>query len=304
MDKLPKRTAEAGLPTTINTGLAIDTWRRMLKIPEVAKALSPIETNVLTASTKLQISEMDDQAIVDNCAQIFHFVARDVGYIIPSNNAEWSYMQTRLVDILKRYYSYLTLADVKLAFELATIGELDEYLPRDAHGNPDRKHYQQFNADYLSKILNAYRRKQNDVLSKAFAVLPKNQTDITPEKKIYYRKQREARNRYLYLKYKYTGELSSDFSDEMFLYGWLIKIGFAEKVKATESDRRQAFAQYMHRASKGMINQYTAINVRRKGIESPEIDYTAFEIARKKEIIKAFDRMVSEEVQIENKTYL
>ena len=299
MDKLPKRTAEAGLPTTTNTGLAIDTWRRMLKIPEVAKALSPVETHVLTASTKLQISEMDDQAIVDNCAQILHFVAKDVGYIIPSNVAEWSYTQTRLVDILKRYYSYLTLADVKLAFELATIGELDEYLPQDAHGNPDRKHYQQFNADYLSKILNAYRRKQNDVLSKAFAVLPKNQTDITPEKKIYYRKQREARNRHLYLKYKYTGELSSDFSDEMFLYGWLLKIGFAEKVKATESDRRQAFAQYMHRASKGMINQYTAINVRRKGIESPEIDYMAFEIARKKEIIKAFDRMVSDEVQIE-----
>ena len=298
MDKLSKRTAETGLPTTTNTGLAIDTWRRMLKIPEVAKALSPVETHVLTASTKLQISEMDDQAIVDNCAKIFHFVAKDVGYIIPSNNAEWSYTQTRLVDILKRYYSYLTLADVKLAFELATIGELDEYLPRDAHGNPDRKHYQQFNADYLSKILNAYRRKQNDVLSKAFAVLPKNQTDITPEKKIYYRKQREVRNRYLYLKYKYTGKLDMCVTDVMFVYRWLYKLGLCDKIVVSTNDRLVALQKMMHRISIGMINQYTAMKIRRDGIHSREIDFTATEVARIREIRKAFDIMINDEMQI------
>ena len=49
-----------------------------------------------------------------------------------------------------------------------------------------------------------------------------------------------------------------------------------------------------------MINQYTAFQVRRKGTESPEIDFTAFEVARKKEIIKAFDRMISEEMQVDN----
>ena len=56
----------------------------------------------------------------------------------------------------------------------------------------------------------------------------------------------------------------------------------------------------MHRAAIGMINKYTAFNVRRKGIDSPEIDFTAFEVARKKEIIRAFDRMIAEEIQIDN----
>lgn len=32
----------------------------------------------------------------------------------------------------------MTLADIKLAFELATTGELDDYLPKDSQGNPDK----------------------------------------------------------------------------------------------------------------------------------------------------------------------
>lgn len=75
----------------------------------------------------------------------------------------------------------MTLADIKLAFELATTGELDDYLPKDSQGNPDKKHYQQFNADYFAKILNAYRRKQNGVIHKAYKALPEPKKELTPE---------------------------------------------------------------------------------------------------------------------------
>lgn len=76
------------------------------------------------------------------------------------------------MDILKRYYSDMTLADIKMAFELATTGELDEYLPKDKQGNPDKNHYQQFNADYFAKILKAYKQKQTDVIDKAYKAIP------------------------------------------------------------------------------------------------------------------------------------
>lgn len=50
----------------------------------------------------------------------------------------------------------------------------------------------------------------------------------------------------------------------MFLYDWLLKFGFADEVEADEGDRKQAFAKYMHRVAIGLVNQYTAFNVRKR----------------------------------------
>ena len=279
---------------------AIEIRRQMVQLPDIAKALTPVEKYIFAASTKTQISEMDDGVLVSKTAQMFRFIAMDVGYIIPQNENDWAYIQTRLVDILKRYYSNLTLADIKLAFELATTGELDEYLPKDKQGNPDKNHYQQFNANYFAKILKAYKQKQTDVIDKAYKAIPEKNNEISPEQIRRFEIQRQWRNRYIFLCYKYTGKLILGLTDDMFLYEWLQKCGLADDVQVKEDDRKEAFARYMQRVARGMINQYTAFQVCRKGTESPEIDFTAFEVARKKEIIKAFDRMISEEMQVDN----
>lgn len=279
---------------------AIEIRRQMVQLPDIAKALTPVEKYIFAASTKTQISEMDDGVLVSKTAQMFRFIAMDVGYIIPQNENDWAYIQTRLVDILKRYYSNLTLADIKLAFELATTGELDEFLPKDKHGNPDKNHYQQFNADYFAKILKAYKQKQTDVIDKAYKAIPEKNNEISPAQIRRFEIQRQWRNRYIFLCYKYTGKLILGLTDDMFLYEWLQKCGLADDVQVKEDDRKEAFARYMQRVARGIINQYTVFQVRRKGTESPEIDFTAFEVARKKEIIKAFDRMISEEMQVDN----
>ena len=301
------------LPETVNTQSvalaiynptpgtkAIDMRRQMLQLPEVAKSLSGVEKYIFAASTKMQIADIDDGTLIAKTGQMFRFIAMDVGYIIPTNPEDWAYICTRLLDILKKYYSQMTLADIKLAFELATTGELDDYLPKDSQGNPDKKHYQQFNADYFAKILNAYRRKQNGVIHKAYKALPEPKKELTPQQISQFEIQRQWRNRYIFLCYKYTGKLILGLNDDMFLYEWLQKCGLADDVQVKEDDRKEAFARYMQRVARGMINQYTAFQVRREGTESPEIDFTAFEVARKKEIIKAFDRMIAEEMQVDN----
>lgn len=301
------------LPETVNTQSvalaiynptpgtkAIDIRRRMLQLPEVAKSLSGVEKYIFAASTKMQIADIDDGTLIAKTGQMFRFIAMDVGYIIPTNPEDWAYICTRLLDVLKKYYSQMTLADIKLAFELATTGELDDYLPKDSQGNPDKKHYQQFNADYFAKILNAYRRKQNGVIHKAYKALPEPKKELTPQQIRQFEIQRQWRNRYIFLCYKYTGKLILGLTDDMFLYEWLQMCGLADDVQVKEDDRKEAFARYMQRVARGMINQYTAFQVLRKGTESPEIDFTAFEVARKKEIIKAFDRMIAEEMQVDN----
>lgn len=301
------------LPETVNTQSvalaiynptpgtkAIDIRRQMLQLPEVAKSLSGVEKYIFAASTKMQIADIDDGTLIAKTGQMFRFIAMDVGYIIPTNSEDWAYICTRLLDILKKYYSQMTLADIKLAFELATTGELDDYLPKDSQGNPDKKHYQQFNADYFAKILNAYRRKQNGVIHKAYKVLPEPKKELTPEEKRYYHNQAVARCREVFLLYKYTGRFELGITDGMLIYDWLRKLGFANEVAGTEDDRKQAFARYMQRVARGFVNKYEAYHVRRKGADAPELDFTAYEIARDKEIARTFDRMIADELQIDN----
>lgn len=279
---------------------AIEVRRRMVQLPEVAKALNPVEKYVFAASTKTPIAEIDDAKLVENLSLLFKRIAIDVGYIIPQNENDWNYIQSRLLDILKRYYSDMTLADIKMAFELATTGELDEYLPKDKQGNPDKNHYQQFNADYFAKILGAYRNKQNEVIGKAYTALPEPKKELTPEEKRYYHNQTVARCRKVFLQYKYTGRFVLGITDGMLIYDWLRKLGFANEVAGTEDDRKQAFARYMQRVARGFVNKYEAYHVQRKGTDAPELDFTAYEIARDKEIARTFDRMIADELQIDN----
>lgn len=279
---------------------AIEIRRKLVEIPDVAKSLTPVEKYVFAASTKTQIVEMDDTTLVSKTGQMFKFIAMDVGFRVPSEPDEWAYICTRLLDFLKRYYSQMTLADIKLAFELAATGELNEYLPRDTAGNPDKNHYQQFNVEYFAKILNAYKRKQNGVISKAYKALPEPKRELTPEQKRYYHNQTEARNRYIYLRYKYTGVFRLGIADGMFLYDWLTKVGLADKVAGTEDDRKEAYARYMQRVARGFVNRYEAYHVQRKGADAPELDFTAYEIARNKEIKRTFDRMIVDELQVDN----
>lgn len=301
------------LPETVNTQSvalaiynptpgtkAIDIRRQMLQLPEVAKSLSGVEKYIFAASTKMQIADIDDDTLIAKTGQMFRFIAMDVGYIIPTNLEDWAYICTRLLDILKKYYSQMTLADIKLAFELATTGELDDYLPKDSQGNPDKKHYQQFNADYFAKILNAYRRKQNGVIHKVYKALPEPKKELTPEEKRYYHNQTVARCREVFLQYKYTGRFVLGITDGMLIYDWLRKLGFANEVAGTEDDRKQAFARYMQRVARGFVNKYEAYHVQRKGTDAPELDFTAYEIARDKEISRTFDRMIADELQIDN----
>lgn len=297
---LPEKRQSAAVLLYSGTAKAIEVRRAMVELPEVAKALTPVEKYIFVASTKKQIAEIDDETLIAKTGQMFRFIAMDVGYIIPTNPEDWAYICTRLLDILKKYYSQMTLADIKLAFELATTGDLDDYLPKDSQGNPDKKHYQQFNADYFAKILNAYRRKQNGVIHKAYKALPEPKKELTPEEKRYYHNQTVARYREVFLQYKYTGRFVLGITDGMLIYDWLRKLGFANEVAGTEDDRKQAFARYMQRVARGFVNKYEAYHVQHKGTDAPELDFTAYEIARDKEIARTFDRMIADELQIDN----
>lgn len=283
------------LTTKNNRTKAIEIRRRMAEVPELMAGLSKIETYIFSASTKLQINELTDDILVKKSAQMFRFIAIDVGYTIPSQN-DWSYICTRLLDVLKKYFSNLTLSEIKLAFELALTGGLDEYLPRDSRGEPDKKHYQQFNVDYFSKILNAYIKKRGEVIEKVYKSLPAPEIQVEEKEKYHQLSFNRLLN--VFLRYKYKGTFRLGLVDGMFFYNILKKASIIDEIKEQDEDRRKALSIYMQRVAKGFTNRYEAYRVQRKGACSPELDFTAYEIARDKEIQRAFYFIVKNEIQM------
>lgn len=283
------------LTTKNNRTKAIEIRRRMAEVPELMAGLSKIETYIFSASTKLQINELTDDILLKKSAQLFRFIAIDVGYTIPSQN-DWSYICTRLLDILKRYFSNLTLSEIKLAFELALTGGLDDYLPRDSRGEPDKKHYQQFNVDYFSKILNAYIKKRGEVIEKVYKSLP--EPEIQVEEKEKYHQLSSNRLLNVFLRYKYKGIFKLGLVDGMFFYNILKKASIIDEIKEQDEDRRKALSIYLQRVAKGFTNRYEAYRVQRKGADSPELDYISFELARDKAIKQTFDFIIKNEFQI------
>ena len=277
---------------------AIEVRRAMVQIPEVGKALAPIEKLVFSASTKTQIVDIPDNVLVEKVGSLLRNIALDVGYSLPDRN-DWAYICARLMDYFKSYFAQLTLAEIKLSFELLSTGELDDYLPHDRDGKAERKHYQQFNIEYFGRVLNAYKKKQSEVISKAFIALPAPKRELTET--IAYRNRIRWVTIYSYLHYKYVGKIPA-LSDVwiMLAYECLANVGLAVPVEITANDKKAAFEHLMQRIARGFINQYTAHHIRKQGVEHEEVAGGAFWLARANALKATFELMQSEEIQIDN----
>jgi len=89
----------------------------------------------------------------------------------------------RFLDILRKYYSGFTLDEIRTAFELALIGDLDEYLPKDRNGNPDKNSYQLFSLEFITKILSAYKKHKGRIWGKVYSCSENEETQPTEEQK-------------------------------------------------------------------------------------------------------------------------
>ena len=144
---------------------------------------------------------MQPTEIAASVNQCFRFISIDVGYKRPADDAEWQYIVVRLADVLKRHFYDLTIEDVKTAFELLTVGDLDNYLPTNSSGEPDRSHYQNLNAEYLCKVLRAYKKRRDVAYTNIKAAQPKPQKALPPQPT----KTPAEKTRECYDTYKATG---------------------------------------------------------------------------------------------------
>lgn len=276
------------LPEKRNTAIAV---RR--NMPETALAsLSQIERNVWEASTKRSISDYPIDELTGHVGKLATMIARDAG--IREVDA---YNAARFLDILRKYYYSLSLSEVKVAFELGMTGQLDEYLPKDKHGNPDNHHYQSFSVEYVTKILNAYKKKFADVQVKAYTSLPEPKREVTESEKQRYISRYMNMTRSAFLLYKYKG-LIRPFMNDMIIYNELERMGVAEPIQVTEIDRKMAVSNLIQKNQQGVINDFVGSCIRSMGVKHGLVPDEAYAIARKRAIRETFDYMIKNDICI------
>lgn len=262
--------------TINNRNLAV-ARREILAKPELVRCLNGQELDIYKASAGKTLGEYNNVELTKGMNTILWGIANDVGYKITDQKI-WGINVARIVKYLSKYFANYSVQDIEMAFELLVVGELDEYLPK-TNGQPDRSHYQQFNADYFFKILNAYNRMRAKVISKVVASLPEDNARQEDER----RRQTERAKIYnrqrcieTFLEYKYTGRLNGNSLEIMLYCDMLSKCGLiAENVRIGDKEQIELL-----------------------GVMADKNKLGAYGKARKRKLKEIFDWMIKEEIQI------
>lgn len=280
----------------------ISEYRAMIKLPEVVGILTPVERAVLLSAADKTIAEYSGVELASELRDALQWIAKDIGYRV-ADQGDWQYLVVRTAEILKRYYPALTLKDFRMAFEMSLTGELDDYLPKGKDGQPDRNHYQQFNADYICKILNAYKQRRNGVIRKAREAVPRPEPerDYESEKKYHNLACQDLLNvAEYYRQFRKLPDISP--IAEMLYYNILAGVGIAPKIEITEKEQKYAFNQALnYYARKGMVGDMNRL--KSEGITSEELKHDAFRLSRRKALTEALEKVYQEGINLRELIY-
>lgn len=266
--------------------------QRALVLANHTEDLLPKEMMIAQAATKDDIATEraeSEPRLIDKVATLITYLAKDVGI----KNIE-QYTTTRIYDILTKYYSDLTISEIKIAFEILMLGDIDAWLPKDQHGNPNRNHYQEFSIEYLTKVLNAYRRKRAEINVKVDRLLPEP-PDITEQDKldnIEYCKKEIERS---YAKYKETGTMPEIFIPHIYIR-YLKEYGVLPEIKLIQRNRN--IAEVLKHMGKSTISDHSD-DIKRYGMETPIMKTKELDLQELDTIRDGFDQLISEGREIE-----
>ena len=270
----------------------------MLMAPEIQWQLNSRDLMIAEASVEKPIRKYQDEELVSKIATMAKFICRDVGVSYWDDAQTMKYDATRFFDTLKKYYNDLSIKEIKMAFELASVGELDQWLPKDKYGLPDAKHYNSFNFEYYTKILNAYKSKLGKVWHTAKKLLPIPELVISEEQK---KKNKEGFYNDIYQSfylYKDKGIkptfILSIFINEFIERGF-IKAQPKPSKKTIEAVYRKQLLILKGSARRNLIDSYHG-----SGELSGVVLNEAQAIENNNAIAKYFDKVIKSKDKIEN----
>nr|DAO93282.1 MAG TPA: hypothetical protein [Caudoviricetes sp.] len=268
------------------------------------KQLSKVDQRIFAESTRKLISEEEsEEEKIEYLGIIFIGVCSDFGLNAPERSAVKSVFSS-IFDVVDLYFDDLSFAEVRLAWRLLAVGELDSYLPKDRYGNPDKNHYGSLNVDYVTKVLKAYRKRKADMMSKTTALLPEKPKATQEQERAFLNVQA---NNFIFaiMKYKYSGrfKMESDrlISESTFKY--MERLGYDMDTIPTYEDKKLALAQFKGRPINSFAQVFEKECLATVGIEHEAVYFRALMIAKKRLLFRYWDEMLIEEDSIKDLYY-
>lgn len=134
-----------------NTALALREPDLLDRVQQASVPIDRIQERVLKAEQHTRIADYDERTLVQEIGTFMKPLFRDLGI---SHEPE-RYDAARFMQAVREWFPTMTLAEVKLAFELHMMGKLP-YEGKAPH------HYQKFSFEFYTKVLKAYRQYQRE----------------------------------------------------------------------------------------------------------------------------------------------
>lgn len=268
------------------------------------KQLSKVDQRIFVESTRKLISEEEsEEKKIEYLGIIFIGVCSDFGLNAPERSAVKSVFSS-IFDVIDLYFDDLSFAEVKLAWRLLAVGELDNYLPKDRYGNPDKNHYGSLNVDYVTKVLKAYRKRKADMMAKTTALLP-DKPKATPEQERAFLNVQANNFIFAIMKYKYSGRFKAEsdrlISESTFKY--MERLGYDMDTIPTYEDKKLALAQFKGRPINSFAQVFEKECLATFGIEHEAVYFRSLMIAKKRLLFRYWDEMLIEEDSIKDLYY-
>ena len=259
-------------------------------------AMQPAERVVVLAYSDKKISEYDAVSLSKALYNALVWITKDIG-LRGWTESDMQYSVVRTAELLKRYYANFSIRDFRMAFEMSYTGELDEFLPRGRDGQPERGHYQNLNAEYICRILNAYKAKRSAILKRCLK--PKETTqEMTEERKKELKRRARGMLLEAYGRFEETGIFCVSPIQEIIFYDILSGANLVPAIEVTESEQREVLGRVLQEMT---MRGASAGEVHRKkeaGIEADDIRSKAYASARRKALEKAFISFENDKINL------
>jgi hypothetical protein len=267
--------------------------KSMLGSELVKSKLQSKELRVAELSTNAVIKTIPEEVLMQRIVMMAKGIARDFG-IKNIEGDDFKRDAFRFFTIVKNYYSNLTLQELNASFELALVGELDEYLPK-REGVADKSHFQSFSVEFTTRILKAFLAYKGRVWQKVYNGIAKEEIEPTTEEKRLYREQFIEAVRDLYNSYCEGKEIDLVFPD--YIANYLITEGKIKDRSLEERDFKKGLVNYLQ----GGANQYDKAKVREafnKAEILPELEVEARRVKNKELILKGFEEIKTKGLEL------
>lgn len=257
--------------------------------------LSKVDQKIFRDSTLLLVSECtDERKRIDNFSKVLNGVCLETGLKMPDVRDAGSIFYA-VCDVIDMYFDDLSFNEIRLAWRLLAVGELDPFLPKDRYGSPDKNHYGSLSVDYISKVLKAYKKRKIETMERVSQIMPDEKPKPTPEQEKMFLNLQAYNFVLALLKYKYSGRfrIERDRIINESTFAYMERLGYDMSVVPTLADKKEALFQFQGRPVNSFAQIFEKECISKFGIDHEAVYFRAVLISKKRKLFQYWDEMLA-----------